>query len=42
MLIACFNIRMKIIFNVQVSRTVGMSADQNPAGKINSYNETNQ
>lgn len=31
MLIACFNIRMKIILNVKVSCTVGVGTDQDPA-----------
>lgn len=36
MLIACFNIRMKIILNVKVSCTVGVGTDQDPAEKQNS------
>lgn len=31
MLIACFNIRMKIILNVKVSCTIGVGTDQDPA-----------
>lgn len=30
MLIACFKIRMKVVLNVKVSRTVGVGADQDP------------
>lgn len=33
MWIACFNIRMKVVLNVKVSRTVGVGADQDPAEK---------
>lgn len=35
MRIACFNIRMKVVLDIKVSRTVGMSADQNPAERKN-------
>lgn len=30
MRIACFNIRVKVVLNVKVSRTVRMGADQDP------------
>ena len=30
MWIACFNVRMKIVLNVKVSRAVGVGADQDP------------
>lgn len=35
MSIACFNIRMKVVLDIKVSRTVGMSADQNSAERKN-------
>lgn len=35
MLIACFNIRMKIILNVKVSCTIGVGTDQDPAERNN-------
>lgn len=30
MWIACFNVRMKVVLNVKVSRTVGVGTDQDP------------
>ena len=35
MWIACFNIRMKVVLNVKVSRTVGVGADQDPVDTTN-------
>lgn len=35
MWIACFNIRMKVVLNVKVSRTVGVGADQDPVETTN-------
>ena len=28
--IACFHVRMKVVLNVKVSRTIGMGANQDP------------
>lgn len=39
MLIACFNIRMKIILNVKVSCTVGVGTDQDPAERNKTVRE---
>lgn len=38
-LVACFDIWMKIVFNVKVSCAVGMSADQDPVDTKEKYQQ---
>ncbi len=40
MRIACFNVRMKVVLNVKVSRTIGVGADQDPVETKNKRCQT--